>query len=446
MPTTQIEPQNIDAERSVLGAILLDPDTIHSVITVLQPNDFTDPVYRAIFTGVCTLCEAGTAIDFVTLSEQLQNDKALNQVGGSSFLATLATEVPTSSNIEQYADIVKSRSTRRELLRLGKNITGMVADEGMTNTELIETVEQAVLDMQYASVQHKPVAIGDLRMERFEHYATVHEADDPSLHYGIQTGFNGLDDLLVGLSPGDLCIVAGRPSMGKTAIALEIARHVAEQQAKNVAFFSLEMNKEQLFNRLFAAWHGVDEHKLSRGDLSDAQMERMGTTFDQLASIPLFIDDDPDKSIANLRSKARRQQLEQGIDLLIIDYLQLIEVPSHITRNNNRTEELRYVSGKVKALAREIGAPIIALSQLNREADKRVDKRPLLSDLRESGAIEQDADFAVMLYREAYYDEDTDRPYVTDLYLRKNRPHGKTGMVELHFDVERGRFAESPRG
>ncbi len=446
MPTLQSVSHSTNAEESVLGAILLDPDAVHSVITLLQPSDFFDPTHRAIYSGICDLYASGTDIDIVTLSTHLEQAPELIRVGGSSFLAELASNVPTSSNIHQYADIVKCRSTRRDLVRLGKNIVGMAEDGEKTNTELIETVEQSVLDMQYAAVQHKSVSIGEMRHERYEHYAMVHEADDPTAYYGIQTGFQGLDDLMVGLRPGDLCIVAGRPSMGKTAIALEIARCVAEQQSKNVAFYSLEMNKEQLFNRLFAAWHGVDEHKLSRGELSDAQMEGMGTTFDQIASIPLFVDDDPDKSIANLRSKARRQKMEQGIDLLIIDYMQLIEVPSHVSRNNNRTEELRYISGNVKALAREIEAPIIALSQLNREADKRVDKRPQLSDLRESGAIEQDADYAVMLYREAYYDEDSDRPYETDLYLRKNRPHGKTGVVELHFDIERGRFAESKRG
>ncbi|MDB4614161.1 replicative DNA helicase [bacterium] len=437
--TTQLEPHSTDAERSVLGCLLLDSDAIHKVIAKLQPSDFFDPIYRAVYTAVCELCADAQAIDVVTVADKLRSDPRLQQLGGMAFLAELPVEVPTSMHVEQYAEILTNQSTRRQLLKLGKNVAALAEDDTRSTTDLIESVEQQLLQLQYTATQDKPQSLGDMCLDRYEHYTTVHEAEDPSEYYGIQTGFTELDKMVVGLQPGDVMVVGGRPSMGKTAIALEMARHMASEQNKKVTIFSLEMNKEQLFDRLFAAFHQVEEHKLSRGDLRDEQLESMGTTFDALGSIPLYLDDDADKTITNLRSKARRHKMEHGIDVLIIDYLQLIQVPTHLV-SANRTEHLRYISENIKALAREIDAPIIALSQLNREADRRTDKRPQLSDLRESGAIEQDADYALLLYRDSYYDEDCDDPFITDLYLKKNRPHGETGHVELRFNKEQHRF------
>ena len=442
MPTLPQAPHSSDAEKSVLGALLLDRDAIHKVIGKLQPDDFYDPVYRAIYSAICQLCTNAQPIDFVTVAEALAGNTQIEQLGGSAFLAELPVSVPTSSHIEQYADILLNRSARRQLLKLSKDLVGLATDDGKSTSELIENAEQQLLDLQYSTVQQKPTILKEMCIDRYEHYVTVHESDNPQEYYGIQTGFAELDQMIVGLRPGDMMVLGGRPSMGKTAIALEMARHVTQQQRKNVVIFSLEMNKEQLFDRLFASFHGVNEHHLSRGELEEAKMNSMGETFDAIGELPLHIDDDPDKSITNLRSKARRHKLEQGIDLLIIDYLQLIQVPGYL-RRDNRTEQLRFVSENIKALAREIDAPIIALSQLNREADKRIDKRPQLSDLRESGAIEQDADFALLLYRDAYYDQECDDPFVTDLYLKKNRPHGQTGHVELRFDVEQNRFIEA---
>ena len=438
MPTTHLAPHNTDAERSVLGCLLLDPDAIHKVVAKLQPDDFFDPVYRSIYTAICELYADAASIDFVTVADKLSRDTKLQQLGGSAFLAELPSDVPTSAHVEQYAEILTAKSTRRQMLTLSKDITALAADDDNSTNDLIETVEQRLLQLQYAAIRQKPVVLSDLQHERYEHYVAVHEADNPQAHYGIQTGFADLDRMIVGLRPGDLMVLGGRPSMGKTAIALEMARNVTEQQ-KKVAIFSLEMNREQLFDRLFAAFHQVEEHKLSRGDLTAEQMQGIGATFDVIGKLQLFIDDDADKTITNLRSKARRQKMEHGLDLLIIDYLQLIQVPTHVSRDN-RTEQLRYISENVKALAREIDAPIIALSQLSRETERRIDRRPQLSDLRESGAIEQDADYVAMLYREGYYNEDCDEPDITDLYLRKNRPHGETGQVELRFDKQRHRF------
>lgn len=439
LPALQLQPHNTDAEQSVLGALLINPDAIDDVIAKLQPSDFFDPVYRSIYSGICELYAANQPIDFVTVSNKLKTDSLVEKHGGSTFIATLSENVPTSSHIEKYAEIVTNQSTRRQLISMGKSVADVAGDESKSTTDLIESVEQQLLQLQYSAVQQKPVALSDLCTDRYEHYVAVHEADDPSKLYGVQTGFRDLDRMMVGLRPGDVMVLGGRPSMGKTAIALEMARNMAKNQNKKVTIFSLEMNKEQLFDRLFASLHQVEEFRLSRGELSDQQIDSMGATFDALNGLPLYIDDDADKTITNLRSKARRHKMEHGIDVLIIDYLQLIQVPSHLNRDN-RTEQLRYVSENIKALAREIDAPIIALSQLNREAERRIDKTPQLSDLRESGAIEQDADFAVLLYREAYYDEDCDDPYVTDLHLKKNRPHGETGHVQVRFHKKANRF------
>lgn len=433
------EPHNIDAEQTVLGSLLINPDAIHDVIAKLHPADFFDPLYRVIYAAISELYAENQPIDFLTVADKLKTNSVVEQHGGAAFIAKLATNVPTASHVEKYAEIIINQSTRRQLIGMGKGIAETAADQSKSSTDLIESVEQQLLQLQYSTVKQKPVALGDLCHDRYEHYVAVHEADDPSKLYGVQTGFADLDRMVVGLRPGDVMVLGGRPSMGKTAIALEMARHMASEQNKKVTILSLEMNKEQLFDRLFASLHQVQEHSLSRGDLTEQQMATMGETFDRLNSLPLFLDDDADKTIGNLRSKARRHKMEHGIDVLIIDYLQLVQVPAHLNKSN-RTEQLRYISEGIKALAREIDAPIIALSQLNREAERRIDKKPQLSDLRESGAIEQDADFAVLLYREAYYDEDCDDPYVTDLFLKKNRPHGETGHVQVRFDKKKNRF------
>jgi len=425
-------PHSTEAERTVIGALLLDPEAIYRVATQLTPADFYDPVHRDIYAAILQLSETGAPVDFVTVSTKLQGNAAVQQSGGSGFLADLAAEVPTASHIGQYADIVLQRSRRRRLAEIGDRIARLAHAEDQTADELIEKAEREFLSLTRQESAADPSRLADLRSERYDHYVTLYESDDPAAHYGIRTGFPELDDILTALAPGQLIVLAGRPGMGKTALALDIARNVAVEQRKAVSIFSLEMSKEEMFDRLFAKSLGIECWKLSKGLLTEDEFARMGPLLDEFDDYPVYVDDDSNTTLVNIRSKARRHQMRHGLDLLIVDYLQLIEVTDRLA-GENQTQRITYISKSLKALARELGCPVLALSQLSRECDRRPDKRPVLSDLRDSGSIEQDGDRILMLYRESEYDDDCDDPDRTDVYVRKNR-HGPTGHVALRFD------------
>lgn len=429
-------PHSTNAERTLIGCLILDGESIYKVINDVAPDDFFDPIYRAIYEAVCELYADGKATDFVTISDKLKNNDSLNSIGGAAFLAETASDTPSPSLIESSADVIKAESQRRQLVSLGKTISLACEDDRPSN-EIMDEAEQQFLQLRCSATKHKPTAFADIQDERYEHFTAVHDADDPTVFYGLQTGFVDLDYKLVGLQPGDLMLIAGRPGMGKSTIALQIAKSCAER-GKAVTIFSLEMSKEQLATKLIAAAHRVDAVRLARGTLGDDEMSTLGDTMDCIRKLPLHIDDDPDKNLTNLRSKARRQKMEHGLDLLVVDYMQLIGVPHHIARRPNRNEEMVYISAELKALAREIDAPIIALSQLSRAVETRGgDRRPILSDLRDSGAIEQDADQVAMLYRDGYYNEGSETPDITEVIVRKNRMYGDVGTVELRFSRER---------
>ncbi|MCI0357845.1 MAG: replicative DNA helicase, partial [Planctomycetaceae bacterium] len=328
----------------------------------------------------------------------------------------------------------------RQLAGVGRTIQALAGDATLPAAEALERAEQKLLALSRQAVRSSPQHIADIGSSTYERYAALHQAKDKSALFGITTGFRRLDELLAGLPPGSLTILAARPSIGKSSLALDIARNVASQQGKNVAIFSLEMTKQEIMDRIIAGFLGVETWKLKKGQLTEADFGRMGSLFDQLRDHPIFIDDDPDTTIGNLRSKARRQQLEHGLDLLIIDYLQLIEVTDRAA-GENRTQQVSHISRSLKTLARELGAPIIALSQLSRATEQRSPPIPILSDLRESGGIEQDSDVVLMLYREEVYNEDCDNPGLTDAYVRKNR-HGPTGRISLCFDKQRMSFRD----
>ena len=425
-------PHSTEAERTVVGALLYDPEAIYKIDGRLRPVDFYDPVCRDIYRAVQQLSEKGTVIDFVTVTNKLRENDAIQQIGGSAFLAELIADVPTASHIAQYAEIVVEKSRRRQLGYIGRKIADLAQEDTKPADELTEMAEQEFLKLSRQASQEEPSLLADMRAERYDHYVTLCEADSATEHNGVRTGYAELDDLLTGLAPGQLIVLAGRPGMGKTSLALDIARNVAVEQGKVVSVFSLEMSNEELFDRLFAKSLGVESWKLSKGLLSDEQFAQMGPVLDRFKDYPLYIDDDPNSALVNLRSKARRQQMRHGLDLLIIDYLQLIEVTDR-SAGENQTQRITHISKSLKRLARELHIPVIALSQLSRECDRRPDKRPQLSDLRDSGSIEQDGDRILMLYRESEYDEDCDNPDCTDVYIRKNR-HGPTGHVELRFD------------
>lgn len=441
-PSFNTQPHSTEAERTVIGALLLDPESIVQVVDRLQVGDFYDPVYGNIYESMCELYKSGSVVDFMTVTSKLKDNRKLQDIGGSAFLAELSTAVPTASHINQYANIVREKSKLRQMIAVGQQVTGLGFDEKTPLPDLMDSAEQKLLQLTSVSADHKPLAIGSHNAERYDHYTALLDADESDKHYGIQTGFHDVDSCILGLQPEDVMILAGQTSTGKTAVALEFAQRIVLDQNKTVAFFSLEMRAKQLYDRFYASVLGVMEARLSRGDLEPEEVERMGKAADTLAEAPLFIDEDPDKSLSNLRSKARRQKIENGLDLLIIDYIQLIRVPDFVARQN-RTEQLRHISENIKTLARELEVPIIVLSQLSRAPSQRPDKSPQLSDIRDSGSIEQDADFVLMLHRASLYatnpEEDEDRD-ITDLFLRKNRPHGTLGHFRMRFDVQKNRY------
>lgn len=446
MPTATVfstVPHSAEAELTVLGALLLDPDAIFMVAARLKADDFYDPIHREIYGAIRKLSEEGIAVDFITVANKLQDAGVLDRVGGSAFLAKLANDVPTASHIDHYADIVLEKSRRRGLAVIGKKLAELAQEDAKSSDELTEIAECEFLALSRPHSDERPTALGDMRTERYEHYVRLYDSDDENAIAGVRTGFADLDQKVTSLAPGQLVVLAGRPGMGKTAFALDIARNAVEQ-GRTVAFFSLEMSKEEVFDRLFSRGLGVEAWKLSRGLLTEEQASRMGSVFDQFSNLKLFIDDDHNSDLINIRSKARRHQLQHGLDLLIVDYLQLIEVTDR-SAGENQTQRITYISKSLKRLARELHCPVLALSQLSRECDRRPQKQPLLSDLRDSGSIEQDGDKILMLYRESEYNPDCDNPALTDLYIRKNR-NGPTGQIELNFDKTRMTFRDHPRG
>lgn len=443
MPATVLDlpPHSLDAERTLLAAILMDPEQLLDVSATVRPADFFDATYRTIYTAMCRLQETRTPVDFVTISEALANDAEFQTRGGSAFLAELAAAVQTSSHASHYAEIVGDRALHRRLMDVGTQIEALGKDVQLPALDALERAEQKLLQLARHTTDRKPQHIAEIGEESYERYAALHAAEDKERLFGLRTGFRDLDRMLTGLQAGHLMIVAARPGMGKTSFALDLARQVAATQRKNVAVFSLEMTKQELMDRIIAGFLSVEAWKLKKGELTADDFAKLGTLFDGLKEHPLFIDDDSDTTIQNLRSKARRQQMEHGLDLLIIDYLQLIEVTDRVASGENRTQQVSYISRSLKNLARELQCPIIALSQLSRSVEQRNPPIPILSDLRESGSIEQDADTVVMLYRDDAYNEDSAEPGMTDVYLRKNR-NGPTGRVGLHFDHARMTFTD----
>ena len=434
------EPHSLEAERTTLGALLLDPEKMIEVAPLLTRHDFYDRTHAAIYGAIEDLYDERTPIDFVTVSNALSGNESVQKAGGSAFLAQLCESVPTSSFAAQYARILKEKALKRRIIAAAESLIKKARDESISGEALVEAAESELLGVSRQRTDHKPRHIAEIAHECYERYAQLYEADEDSPLFGISTGFRKLDHWLMGLQAGDFVVIAARPSMGKTALALDIARHVAAEQGKRVGFFSLEMSRHQIMDRIIGGYLGVETWKLRKGNITEKEFDQIGTLIDRLKEYMIYLDDDPLTSLANLRSKARRHQLETGLDLLIIDYLQLIEVADR-NAGRNRTEQVTQISRGLKNLARELQCPVIVLSQLSRACEQRNPPIPVLSDLRESGAIEQDADGVLMLYRPGYYNPDFENPELTDVYVRKNR-NGPTGTVELRFDMARMCFHE----
>lgn len=432
----RIPPQNTDAEASLLGAILIDSDAIVKIADQLSPDDFYDDKHKIIFENVKVLYDKHSPIDVLTLTNQLKAHNVLDTVGGSSYLSELTNYVPTAAHVEQYAEIVSQKALRRRLIQNSQNIVNLGYDETKNLQELIEQSEKELFETSHRYVGQNVVSLEEILTESFDRLDELHK--DKGKIRGVPTGFRDLDKILAGLQRSDLFILAARPSMGKTALALNLAHNVATKSGEPVLLFSLEMSKEQLVDRLLAMESGVDAWALRTGNLTDSDFEKIGQAMGTLGEAPIFIDDSPGITVSDLRTKSRREAHKRPIGLIIIDYLQLMSGGGRYNEGN-RVQEISEISRGIKGIARELNVPVIALSQLSRSVESRSPQIPQLADLRESGSIEQDADVVAFMYREDYYKPDTERRNITDILIKKHR-NGPTGTVELYFDKEHQRF------
>lgn len=439
----KVPPHNLDAERSTLGSLLIDGESIMKIADLLQADDFYHESHGMVYQVIFDLFDRRTPIDLLTVANMLEERKHLEKVGGASYLAGLADEVPTATNVYQYALIVKNKSTLRRLIKAGSEITSCGFNETEPLEDLLESSEKALFNVSQTFLKDRFVHIKEVLSATYDKITELHDPDTQDKYRGVPTGFRDLDNILSGFQPADLIILAARPSMGKTALALNIAQNIAKG-SYSVGLISLEMSKEQLVERMFCSLLEVDSWKLRTGKLTEDDFMRIGGVMDDMYSMKIFLDDSVGNSIAELRAKARRLQMEHGLNFLIIDYLQLMSTGRGGMNQMNRVQEISEISRSLKGLARELKIPILALSQLSRAVELRPNKEPQLSDLRESGAIEQDADVVMMMYREDYYEEDSERPGIADIFIRKHR-NGPTGRAELMFKKEQLRFLSIDR-
>lgn len=430
----KVPPHSIEAERGVLGSILIDKDGMISVSSIVLPEDFYDTSNALVYDAMLDLYAASRPIDLLTVREMLDDRGKLEGIGGNAYLLELTNSIFTSSNIYQYAQIVKSKSVLRKLIKAGNDILLYGYDEETPVDRLLEKSEQSLFGVTQTFIQNKLVHIRDIVGLRVEEFKAISADPNHGKQGIVNSGFKSIDDKLGGMKPGDMIVIAARPSMGKTALTLNFAQNAAKI-GKNVAIFSLEMSKEQLTDRLISSTMGVDSWKLSKGQLEDDEFTRMGDALEELSRSNIYIDDSPMGNLMEIKSKARRLKMESGLDLLIIDYIQLMGGGNPL----NRVQEVSEISRGIKALARELAVPIVALSQLSRSVESRTTKEPVLSDLRESGSIEQDADVVMMIYREDYYDEFTENKGVTNIFVRKNR-NGPVGQADLKFEKKFQKF------
>lgn len=422
-------PQNIEAEQSVLGGILIDNEALHRVLEIIRPEDFYRESHRKIFLAFLELYEQNQPIDLVTVSELLHKKNQLAEVGGATYLASLVEAIPTASNITYYAKIIKEKAVLRKLIGCATEIINHCFSPTEGVEDILDKAEQTVFEVANERIQTAYYPLKEIIKETFQQVQSLGQKN--STVTGVPTGYVDFDRLTSGLQPSDLIIIAGRPSMGKTAFALNIAANAAIRYHIPVAIFSLEMSKEQLATRMLCAEAKVDSQKVRAGFLGDHDWRLLTEAATVLSEAPIFIDDTPAISILEMRAKARRLKAEHSIGLVIVDYLQLMKGKGGKER---REQEISEISRSLKSLAKELNVPVVALSQLNRRVEEREDKRPRLADLRESGAIEQDADLIVFLYRDEVYNKREDNPNrgLVELIIGKHR-NGPTGTVKLAF-------------
>ncbi len=435
-------PQNLDAEASLLGSLLIDNDAFAKVGDQIKLDDFYDNRHREIFAAALALYNKHKPVDILTLSEQLKVTGKLEAVGGAGYLTELTNFVPTAAHVENYADIVAEKSIRRRLIKASQDIVSIGYDEAKSIQELIEETETRLFEVSHRHIRQDVSSLESVLEDSFERLDELHR--NKGVLRGISTGMHDLDRLIAGLHPSDLIVVAARPSMGKSALMLNMALNITTHQKDKgaVMIFSLEMGKEQLVDRLLGAEAGVDVWKLRTGEgLTDEDFERLSAAMGALAEAPIFIDDTSGMTVSDLRTRARRLHHEHPLSVIIVDYIQLMSGGSRFASVANRVQEISEISRSLKILARELNVPILVASQLSRSVESRSPQIPQLADLRESGAIEQDADIVIFIYREDYYNPDTDRQNITDLLVKKHR-NGPTGKVELYFDMQHQRYRD----
>lgn len=433
-------PANIEAERAVLGALMIDPDAIVKVANFLRAKDFYRERHGWIYDAMSSLNERHEPLDFVTLTDELERRGQLEDVGGPAYLTDLIGSTPTAIYVDHYARIVERTAVLRRLISAAGKIAELAYDESQDMDEVVDRAEQIIFGISESRIHRDLTPIRAVIADVVERIDFLTRNRDTLM--GVPTGFTMLDRLLGGLQKSDLLILAARPGMGKTSLALSVALNASRSSNARVAVFSLEMSNDQLVQRLLSMETAIDSHRLRMGDITEEEWPILMEAANMLGTAPIFIDDTPAASVNDLRTKARRLYAEHGLDLIIIDYMQLMTGSSAGGgRNENRQQEISYISRSLKSLARELNVPVIALSQLSRAVESRTDKRPMLSDLRESGSIEQDADVVLFIYREDYYVEDSDRQNIADVLVAKHR-HGSTGNVSLYFRKELTQFRD----
>ena len=437
----KLPPQNLDAEKSILGAVLIDENVLTRITDKLNDDDFYDPRHQHIFAAMLRLYEKHQPVDLLTLSDELKKHEHLDEAGGTDYISELTNQVPTAAHAESYAEIISQNAMRRRLITASGSIGELAFDESKNGQELLESAEQQLFAVSDKALRQDLVSLEQILVESFDRLEELHR--NKGALRGVRTGFRDLDTMTAGLQRSDLIILAARPAMGKTTLVTNLAYNVATLAKQAVLFFSLEMGKEQLVDRMLADAAGVDAWNIRTGNLTDQDFEKLSRAMGEMAEAPIFIDDTPGVTVLDLRTKARRAAHDHPLGLIIIDYLQLMQ-GSGKNYGDNRVQEVSEISRGLKLIARELNVPVIALSQLSRSVENRNPQIPQLADLRESGSIEQDADIVAFIYREAYYNPETEYPNVTDLIIAKHR-NGPTGKVQLYFDPERLKFMDLDR-
>jgi len=431
-----VPPHNLEAEASVLGSLMLDRNAIVRVADFLRPDDFYLDHHAQVFRAALNLYDRADPIDLLTLAAELEKMLVLERIGGQAFLAELESGVPTAANVEYYGHLVEEAATKRKLISAGGRITALGFDESTPASQALDTAEGVIFNIAEGRITQDFVALKDILKTTWDQIEQIHK--DQSVISGVPSGFNDLDAKTGGFQKSDLIIIAARPGVGKTSLTLNIAQHASIQYKVPVAIFSLEMSEQQLVTRLLCSEASVDSYRLRTGLLKDAEWPRIAQAMGALSEAQIYIDDSPNVSVMEMRTKARRLKSANNLGLIIVDYLQLMQ-----GRNQeNRVQEVSDISRSLKSLARELQIPVIACSQLSREPEKRLDHRPQLSDLRESGTLEQDSDLVLFIYRERFYNDNVaeDKRNIAEIIIAKHR-NGPTGKLELLFIDEQTKFA-----